>query len=255
MHLLFATVTANNEILPGVHLLEMYAPKLAQSAQPGQYCMLRCCDSLASDPLLRRAFFVHEIEVEQGICRLLVYRRGRGSDWLARQQVGASLDLLGPLGHGWTLRPAVRNLLLLAEAPVLASVHSLARLALEQEVAVTLLSYMGPGEASYPAALLPPEIEYQVLQREESPDILAEQMEAYLLWADEVCCSVSHETLQLLVPLSSKWRERHFAQVALWPPLICASGACLSCQIETRHGSRLICRAGPVFSFNDLVEF
>jgi dihydroorotate dehydrogenase electron transfer subunit len=255
MRLFTATLLANNEISSGVHLLEMYAPELAQSAQPGQYCMLRCCDSLASDPLLRRAFFVHEIEVDQGLCRLLVYRRGRGSAWLARQPAGAPLDLLGPLGHGWTLRPAVHNLLLLAEAPVLAAVLSVARQALQHDIAVTLLSYTSQGEASYPAALLPPEVEYQILQREETPEALAEQISSYLLWADQVCCSVSRETLQVLVPLSTRWRDRHFAQVVLWSPLICASGACFSCQIETRHGSRLLCRAGPVFSLNDLVEF
>ena len=115
MRLSSGILTTNTEILPGGHLLEVQAPQLARAVQPGQYCMLRCCDSQASDPLLRRPFFVAGVEPEQGVCRFLIYARGRASGWLARLQPGTLLDILGPLGHGWTIRPEVSNLLLIGE--------------------------------------------------------------------------------------------------------------------------------------------
>jgi len=46
---------------------------------------------------------------------LLVHVRGRGTAWLVKQQEGASLDILGPLGQGWIVRPMVRNLFLISE--------------------------------------------------------------------------------------------------------------------------------------------
>jgi len=82
-------------------LIEVHAPQLAQAAQPGQYCMVRCCDTSSTDPLLRRPFFIHTVRREQGLCTLLVHVRGRGTAWLVKQQEGASLDILGPLGQGF----------------------------------------------------------------------------------------------------------------------------------------------------------
>src|SRR5450755_1904235 len=115
MRLSSATIIANTEIRPGLRLLELRSPHLAQAAQPGQYCMVRCCDALATDPLLRRPFFIHAIQRAGGQCSLLVAARGRGSAWLARPPEHATLDVLGPLGHGWEVRPHARNLVLIGD--------------------------------------------------------------------------------------------------------------------------------------------
>lgn len=248
MRLSIGTLTANTEILPGVHLLEVHAPQLAQAAQPGQYCMLRCCDSLASDPLLRRPFYVCETEPAQGLCKFLIYKRGRASSWLARQQVGMPVDILGPLGHGWEIRPSVRNLLLIGEEPVLAAVLFLARSAIERELAVTLIHSVANLERGYPPALLSPEVEYQVFARDDTG-----RLAEYLAWADAVCCSAAPETVEAFARTGTRWLEKNFARIAVWQPFICASGACLACQIETRRGPRLICRDGPIFAFNELI--
>src|SRR5258707_5537491 len=159
MRLFIGTIITNSEILPGVHLLEVRAVQLARAVQPGQYCMLRGGDSLTSDPLLRRPFFVAEVEPERDVCRFVVFVRGRVSTWLGRQQAGMSLDLLGPLGHGWTLRPEARNLLLIGEDALLAGLLLLARRAVADELSVTLIHCVASAEQGYPAALLAPEIE------------------------------------------------------------------------------------------------
>ena len=276
----------NSEILPGVHLLEIQAPQLARAAQPGQYCMLRGCDSLASDPLLLRPFFIAEVQPERDVCRFFIHKRGRASTWLARQQPGMSLDLLGPLGHGWTIRPEVRNLLLIGEDPLLASLIFLASHAIEQELSVTLIHCVSGEQQGtslpivrekarssglhkrktestslplvpnrnvegYPPALLPPEVEYQVFAGGET---LAAQIGEYLTWADAVCCSLSESTLAALARGNARWREKHFVQAVGGRPLACVTGTCLACRIETRHGSRLVCRDGPVFALHELLE-
>lgn len=254
MQLFVGMLTSNTKILPGVHLLEVHAPRVAHVAQPGQYCMLRCCDSLASDPLLRRPFFVSEVEPGRGLCRFLVYTRGRASAWLARQQPGMPVDMLGPLGHGWVLRPEVRNLLLIGEDPLLAALIALVNSAIEHELSITFIHYAASVEQSYPVALLPPEIEYQVFTGTNELATLARQSDAYLTWADAVCCGVSEALLTALSQAGGRWRERHFAQAILWSPLPCASGACFSCQVELRSGPRLICRDGPVFALHELID-
>jgi dihydroorotate dehydrogenase electron transfer subunit len=141
----------------------MHTPQLAQAVQPGQYCMVRCCDTLATDPLLRRPFFVHTVQRSQGLCSLLVHVRGRGTAWLVKQQEGASLDILGPMGHGWIVRPVVRNLLLITEGPYIPALTLLAQSAIEQELAVTVIQQCENADSVYPPALLPAEVEYQIV--------------------------------------------------------------------------------------------
>lgn len=253
MSLLLASLITKSEIAPGVHLLEVYAPPLARKAQPGQYCMLRCCDRQASDPFLRRPLFIHAIDVAHGLCRFLVYVQGRATAWLARQQVGTELDLLGPLGRGWrTPGPAVGNLLLIGEPPLLAPLICLAHQAIEQELTVVLFHYSTRNESSYPPALLAPEIEYQVLTGEASA--LGGALQDSLSWADAACCSVSRETLRALIETDARWRRPHFLQIALGGSLPCVSGGCLACQVETQRGLQRVCRDGPIFQLNELVD-
>lgn len=244
----------NSEIQPGVHLLEVQAPQLARTAQPGQYCMVRGSDPLASDPLLRRAFFVADVETGHGTCQFVVYRHGRVSTWLMRQQPGMTLDLVGPLGHGWMLKPQARNLLLLGEDPFLPSLLLLARQGSERELAVTLIHCVEQAEQGYPPALLSPEIEYQVFTAASKGGELAEQISEYLSWADVLCCSLSANLLATLVRAHPRLREKQFAQALPDRPLMCVSGTCLACQIQTGHGPRLVCQDGPVFSLRDIAQ-
>jgi len=249
-------ITANTEIHSGVHLLEVHAPQLAQAAQPGQFCMVRCCDTLATDPLLRRPFFIHSVQRRQGLCTLLVHVRGRGTAWLVKQQEGALLDILGPLGHGWIVRPVVRNLLLIGEEEYIAALTFLAQSAIEQELAVTIIQHSKNAVGIYPPALLPAEAEYQIITSDGSVGLqgdLTGILGNYLEWADAACCSVSHETALALYSAHERLRLRHFAQAAVLRPLVCGNGACLTCQLDTHAGSKLVCRDGPVFELRDIM--
>ena len=257
MHLYTAPITANTEIRPGVHLLEIHLPSLAQSIQPGQYCMVRCCHPAASDPLLRRPFFVHSVQRDRGLCTFLVHVRGRGTAWLASQSSGATLDILAPLGHGWELRSTVRNLLLVSEGATVSALTLLAQTALEQELVVTLVAQFATAHDVYPPALLPPEVEYHIVTTDGSlgqHGNLTEVLPLYLSWADATCLSVSHETSTILYNSYERLRGKHFAQGTVLRPLVCGNGVCLTCSIETVRGTKLLCRAGPVLTLRDIVR-
>ncbi|MDQ2715744.1 MAG: hypothetical protein M3Z08_12620 [Chloroflexota bacterium] len=258
MRLHTAIVTANIEVRAGLHLIEMQAPLLAQAVRPGQYCMLRCCDAGSSDPLLRRPFFVHSLSAPgRERLNLLVYARGRGTAWLIKQREGAELDVLGPLGHGWTLRPTVSALLLVSEGTLIAPLTFLAQYAVEQELAVTLVSQHSSDEDSYPPALLPSQVEYHIVpagtQAGAAGD-LQSVLGGYLAWADAAYLSVSHETAAALYQRFERLRAHNFAQGVLLRPLICGSGACLTCAVDMHTGSKLICRDGPIFDLREMAR-
>lgn len=257
MRIYTTTVTANTEVRPNVRLLEMYAPQLAQSVQTGQYCMIRCCPAGASDPLLRRPFFIHTVRRDAGICIVLVHVRGRGTSWLAAQREGSQLDVLGPLGHGWRVRPTVSNLLLVSEGAGIVGLTFLAQIALEQEVSITLVAAYENEASAYPPALLPPEVEYHIVTEDGSnghQGNLLSMLGNYVQWADAVCLCVERETAIAAYAQFEKLRHRDVAQATVLHPLVCGNGVCLACSIETRTGTRLVCRDGPVFDLREIAR-
>ncbi len=257
MRITSARIIHTTTVREGLHLLEVHDPQLAQAVQPGQYCMVRCCHALARDPLLRRPYFVHSVERTQGHCRLLVQVRGRGSAWLAQRQVGEELDIMGPCGHGWTLYPKLSTLLLIGEEAQLSALLLLAQVALEQGLAVTLVNYAPGGREAYPPALLPSEVEYHIVPAGAGPaaeEALLQELVPFVNWADASYFAVSHETAFACYRRFERLRRKHAAQGVAVRPLVCASGVCLACTIETHAGAKLVCRDGPAFDLRELVR-
>ncbi|MCL4424919.1 MAG: dihydroorotate dehydrogenase electron transfer subunit [Firmicutes bacterium] len=81
--------------------LTLRAGELAQQAEPGQFVMVKADDGL--DPFLRRPLSFHRINQERGEVQILFQVKGRGTGLLARRLPGDALQLLGPLGRGFTL--------------------------------------------------------------------------------------------------------------------------------------------------------
>jgi len=100
-------VTSNTEVIPGVNLMWLEAPDIANTAQPGQFITV-CCDGL----VLRRPFSIHQVDSNR--VALLFNIKGKGTFWLSQRQVGDKIDILGPLGRGFSIESGSGNLLLVA---------------------------------------------------------------------------------------------------------------------------------------------
>ena len=86
------------EIADGIYNVILSAPQIAKIASIGQFVNI-LCDGFQ----LRRPISLCGFDAERGIIRLVFEIRGKGTDWLAAQGEGASLDIIGPLGHGFPL--------------------------------------------------------------------------------------------------------------------------------------------------------
>ena len=78
-----------------------------QVSMPGQFVHVKCGHSR----LLRRPISICNWSAQRDLVRLVFEVRGEGTEWLARRQVGDSLDVLGPLGHGFQMEQEGRYLL------------------------------------------------------------------------------------------------------------------------------------------------
>lgn len=96
-----AEVLRHEEILAGFYRLALSAGEVAKHARPGQFLHVRCGSTL--DPLLRRPVSIHAVDREKGEVSLFYRVVGRGTALLAGKEKGDRVNILGPLGSGFTI--------------------------------------------------------------------------------------------------------------------------------------------------------
>jgi dihydroorotate dehydrogenase electron transfer subunit len=85
--------------------LGLFAPDIAETAQPGQFVAFAVGGPTSAN-LLRRSIAI--AGVVEGRVHVVVSAKGVGSTWLAGLQLGAEVDVVGPLGRPFPL-PAPRT--------------------------------------------------------------------------------------------------------------------------------------------------
>lgn len=96
-----AGVVSNRELVPGHFRMVLEAPEVAAVARPGQFVHVRCAPLM--DPLLRRPISIHDVDRRAGRVHLLYRVSGRGTALLAQNSKLSTLDIMGPLGNGFSL--------------------------------------------------------------------------------------------------------------------------------------------------------
>lgn len=74
-------------------------PEIAANAMPGQFVNVKV--SSGTDPLLRRPFSIHAVDVEKGTFSLLYVMVGRGTALLSQMKPGQFMSVIGPIGRGF----------------------------------------------------------------------------------------------------------------------------------------------------------
>jgi dihydroorotate dehydrogenase electron transfer subunit len=94
------TVLHNVEVAPGYYKLATDLAARGTLPLPGQFYSIRCGGF--TTPLLRRPFSVHRLVEGRGV-EFLYRVIGPGTSWLAERRAGDILDVLGPLGNGFSM--------------------------------------------------------------------------------------------------------------------------------------------------------
>jgi len=245
-----APIIANSEVMPGVHLVWLESPPIASSAQPGQFVMLRCGKEL----ILPRPLSIHQVDKTK--LALLFSVVGKGTHWLSQCQAGDNIALFGPLGNGFSINPASRNLLLVAGGIGIASLYFLAREALNQECSVTLLLGARTAAQLYPEPLLPSGIKLATATDdgtggEKGPVI--KLLPNYIDWADQVFACGPRTMYRNMADKYPRLKSKP-VQISLEMRMGCGLGVCYGCTVKTRNGLRQACKDGPVFNLLDIPE-
>lgn len=248
-------VTANVEVAQDVFVLRFAAPTIAEQARPGQFVHLRAL--WESDPLLRRPISIlrvlrddraRPVEVE-----VLIDVVGRGTRLLSQLDSGDRVDVLGPLGQPFQVKPTTRRALLVGGGVGIVPLVALAEDLLPRSVEVTLLCGFRTAAKAYPPSLLPPEVEYVVATNDGSlghGGFVTDLIAGYRDWADQVFACGPVPMLKAIAAL--RLPKSLPVQIAMEEHMGCAMGVCLGCVISTKKGPQRVCRDGPVFDLREM---
>ena len=255
-------VASNVEVMPGIHLMWIEASDIACSAQPGQFITVRC-----GDFTLRRPFSVHQVSPRE--IALLFKVAGKGTLWLSQRQKGDRIDILGPLGKGFSIEPGASNLLLVAGGIGIAPLILLAQHASSQHqvtlihgasTAAQLYPFSSTGKRQSKLSSLPNGVQFipvtedsSMGQKGRATDILPD----FLGWADQVYACGPADMYKAMAKMSLRAKQSNLkltkCQVSLEVRMGCGFGACYGCTINTKKGLKQVCRDGPVFELDNII--
>lgn len=118
------TIAVNERTTDLYYRLVVCAPEIAPLVQPGQFAHVRILPM--RDALLRRPLSIFQVE---GDTFSILYKAvGKGTEVLSRMRPGDELNVLGPLGHGFTIpSPGGETPLLVAGGYGMAAMYLLAQ--------------------------------------------------------------------------------------------------------------------------------
>jgi len=259
-----ASIVENHQILEslsrpqrrnisGSWLIWLNCPEISREARPGQFVMVRCGDEC----VLPRPFSIHQVNDDRMALFYAVWEDGKGTGWLSQRKASDNIDLLGPLGNGFVIQPASRNLLLVAGGIGIAPLHFLAQEALRIDCSVTLLTGAQTATQLYPERLLPSGIKLVTATEDGTlgkKGMVTELVPDFVDRADEAfaCGPMPMYRDMALQKQKMKLDGKPF-QISLEVRMGCGLGVCYGCTVKTKNGLKQVCKDGPVFDLEDIL--
>ncbi|MFC2045114.1 dihydroorotate dehydrogenase electron transfer subunit [Chloroflexota bacterium] len=249
MNQVIAKVIDNHEVAPDIFLMSLEPLNMVFSVQPGQFVMVLC----GEDTLLRRPLSIHHLDDKTGKFSVLYSKVGKGTYWLSQRQPGDKIDIIGPLGNGFSILPNIQNILIIAGGMGIAPLYFLGDEAQKKGYQVTLLIGAIKANQLLEHTLKLP-VKYVTATEDGSlgyhgmiTDCVSEQVNSN---SQVFTCGPiqMYRTLANMPILNDKP-----TQISLETRMGCGLGVCYGCAVRTRNGLKQVCQDGPIFNLEDII--
>ena len=244
-------IKSNVEVAPNIFKLEIDAPELATLAKAGQFAQIQLPSEIFT---LRRPIGI--ASTLNGV--KMFYRLvGRGTKFLSTLKAGATLNILAPLGNGFSTNYSSKILLVgggMGIAPLLSVAETLREVEIliggrnKDEVTFWIREF-----AHLPAVrsifVITDDGSYRYGRKGFVADYLPEIMSSskysavYTCGPEVMMYGVALEAIANGLPCEMSFESR----------MACGLGACLSCSIDTVNGRKKVCKDGPVFDAKEFI--
>jgi dihydroorotate dehydrogenase electron transfer subunit len=239
------------------HLVIDASPK-SLAVKPGQFFNLLCPSPDDGELWLRRPQSVYRIDRERGRIEFLYKCVGRGTKGLATLKRGDELNMVGPLGVGFTVDASWKHIVVLGRGVGLATLAPISQLAAENGIGVTAIL-----SARSPEFVMAGDLfarTGRVIAALDSDDSSAvENVEAILrrLIADGKADAFFTCGSNRLFQLMKRLGKAHGipGQIAMEQIMACGLGPCYVCvrtfEVDGKQELRRVCVEGPVFDLQE----
>ncbi len=261
------SVVSNAAVNDRYRHLVLAAPATALRARAGQFFHLLCAPDDGMRPFLRRPMSVYQVDAGAGRVEFLYKCVGAGTHAMAALAPGDPFNMLGPLGNGFAMDGAWRNVVVLGRGVGLATLAPVAKLACANGIGVTaILSAERPEyQMSHDVFAAAGADLITVTDADGSSDVA--NVETILRGliasgrADAFFTCGSNRLMGLLKNLGGEFGIP--GQVALEQQMACGLGMCFCCVREFKVGGevggklehRRVCREGPVFTLAEALSW
>lgn len=229
------------------------ANDIANLAQAGQFVHIK-----VDGFMLRRPISICEVDKENGTVRIVFEIRGEGTDKLSQVNQGQNLDIMGPLGKGFTLLSSDKKAVLIGGGIGVPPMFEVAKNYGENATAII-------GFRSANAVILDEDFKNiganLILCTDDGTmgrkgyvtEALKERLEQGKVDIIQACGP--HMMLKGVVALANEYGVP--CEVSLEERMGCGVGACLVCACKTvKDGQEYlshVCKDGPVFKAEDVI--
>lgn len=250
------------EIISGVYKFSLKAENIVKQAKPGNFVEIRITDQ--TEPFLRRPISIHNLDRENGILEIIFQIKGKGTELLARKQIGEKVDIIGPLGYGTFKLENYKKIAVIGGGIGIFPLYELLKQAKENEVeAGVYLSFRNKelvmlekefGDLTSNLNISTDDGSYK--NKGFAIEFLKKDMEK-----EQYECIYACGPTPMLRAVKNYAVENNInCQVSLEEKMACGLGVCLGCAVKTAGSPKEapeyfhVCKAGPVFNCKD-VEF
>jgi dihydroorotate dehydrogenase electron transfer subunit len=261
-------VVKNGRIKSLYFILEIYCPPIANQIKPGQFIMLKVSEN--NSPVLRRPFSVyksypdhHPQKQKRGSLFILYKMVGKGTQKMTTFKKDQKVDLIGPLGKGFSLPPlpSSANIVLIGGGVGIISLYPLAVDLKTQRLSVFIGGktrddiLCGEDFKKLNSVLSIATEDGSLGFHGTVVDLFSSQIKG--LKRNRKHYIYACGPVAMLEALAKRVKSKRFiCQASLEARMGCGFGACWGCVVKTNDAKtpyQRVCKEGPVFSLEDIV--
>jgi dihydroorotate dehydrogenase electron transfer subunit len=239
-------------ISAGVYSYGILCPDVAEIAQPGQFVHIK-----VEGFTLRRPISICDIDRRNGSIRIVFEIRGHGTRKLVDANVGDNIDMIAPLGNGFSLPDGTasdRRVIVVGGGIGVAPLLSVATAA--QKGATAILGFR-----SYDKIILANDFkqnDVHVITCTDDGSVglkgtVTAPLQAELAKGDVDMVYACGPQPMLAAIVEACKNAQTPCEVSLEQRMGCGVGACAVCACEVKRGMLMVCRDGPVFKGEEVV--
>ncbi len=245
-----ATIVRQDEIAIDIYSIWFQTKQIAQMAKPGQFINIY---SKEGSRLLPRPISICEINKKKGQVRVIYRVAGKGTEEFSHYHTGTVLDIIGPLGNGYTLKE--KKAFLVGGGIGIPPLLELAKqLKCEKQIVVGFRgeTFLTEELAKYGELSIATEDGRAGIKGTVLDAIKEKHLTADIIYA----CGPT----PMLRAIKEYAMEHGIeAQISLEEKMACGIGACLACVCQSKdidaHSNvknKRVCKDGPVFDAQEV---